>query len=231
MRRLPVDAAGDSNVTFAPALKNLRPTPLVLALTLAFGLAGCSSIENLLGGDKVDYRSAASTQTKGLEVPPDLTQLARETRYQLPGGVVSAAATGGAASVSASATATVAPLAIGDMRVERAGSQRWLFVPLAPERLWPQLRGFWQEKGFTLASDSSETGVMETDWAENRAKLPQDFIPRASAIVFAPGLSVLLVAARFTSATAAWKRFTAAKPKTPPCGNRASPTQNSRPNS
>ena len=28
--------------------------------------------------------------------------------------------------------------------------------------------------GFIMVSENAETGVMETDWAENRAKIPQD---------------------------------------------------------
>ena len=88
-------------MTSAPDMKTPRPTRLALALFLASGLGACSSVENLLAGDKVDYRSSASNQTKGLEVPPDLTQLAKENRYQLPGGVVSAAATSGGTTVSA----------------------------------------------------------------------------------------------------------------------------------
>ncbi|MCB1986841.1 MAG: outer membrane protein assembly factor BamC, partial [Burkholderiaceae bacterium] len=35
---------------------------------------------------------------------------------------------------------------------------------------------FWLENGFTLALDQSNIGIMETDWAENRAKIPQDII-------------------------------------------------------
>jgi outer membrane protein assembly factor BamC len=149
--------------------------PRLSLLALACTLTACSSVENLLSGDKVDYRSTAKTQAKSLEVPPDLTQLARDSRYQLPGGVVSASAGTGGTS-SAQAAAVVAPAAIGAMRIERQGSQRVLLVPMTPEQLWPQLRTFWQERGFTLTSDLPEAGVMETDWAENRAKLPQDFI-------------------------------------------------------
>jgi outer membrane protein assembly factor BamC len=33
-----------------------------------------------------------------------------------------------------------------------------------------------QENGFLLALDQENLGIMETDWAENRAKIPQDFI-------------------------------------------------------
>ncbi len=153
-------------------------TPVRLAvLGLALSLSACSSIENFLGGDKLDYRSQAN-KTAPLEVPPDLTQLARESRYQPQTGVVSATAlqrqpSGGAAPVAATSTA---PSAIGDMRIERHGNQRWLVSSLPPERLWPQLRGFWQERGFNLTLDNAEIGIMETDWAENRAKLPQDII-------------------------------------------------------
>ena len=39
--------------------------------------------------------------------------------------------------------------------------------------LWPQIGDFWLELGFILNIDSPEIGVMETDWAEDRAKIPQ----------------------------------------------------------
>ena len=52
--------------------------------TTALLLAGCSSLDGLFGGSKVDYRSQAA-KTAPLEVPPDLTQLAREGR---PGGII-----------------------------------------------------------------------------------------------------------------------------------------------
>ena len=38
------------------------------------------------------------------------------------------------------------------------------------------MRDFWQESGFLLTTDQRNLGIMETDWAENRAKLPQDII-------------------------------------------------------
>ncbi len=167
-----------------PHLPNRTHLSLLAATCALSTLSACSTVENFLSGDKVDYRSTAKTQAKSLEVPPDLTQLARDSRYQVPGGVVSAAAGAVGTPTVGSSGATVAPIAIGQMRIERLGNQRWLVVPTAPEQLWPQLRSFWQERGFTLASDSSEAGVMETDWAENRAKLPQDFIRSTIGRVF-----------------------------------------------
>ncbi|MBN9430066.1 MAG: outer membrane protein assembly factor BamC, partial [Burkholderiales bacterium] len=65
------------------------------------------------------------------------------------------------------------------VRMERAGSQRWLVIKAPPEKVWPVVREFWQESGFIVQTESPDTGVLETDWAENRAKIPQDFIRRA----------------------------------------------------
>jgi outer membrane protein assembly factor BamC len=143
-------------------------------------LAGCSSIENFLSGDKVDYRTTSSTRPAALEVPPDLTQLAKETRYQQPNGTISAStfqAQGTAAAASApTMVAVIAPQAVGDFKIERLGNERWLSTTLSPEQVYPQVRTFWKDNGFNLVQDRPETGVVETDWAENRAKLPNDIV-------------------------------------------------------
>ncbi|MES2103695.1 MAG: outer membrane protein assembly factor BamC [Pseudomonadota bacterium] len=157
----------------------------VLALA---GLTGCSSISNLLDPNRIDYKSASKAPTVSLEVPPDLTQIRRDSRFALPENQGSATAssfnlqqavkpgTSGAAAAAAAGAATVAPLQVQDMHIEREGTQRWLVVKQSPEVLWPQLKDFWQELGFLINSESQEAGVMETDWAENRAKIPQDII-------------------------------------------------------
>lgn len=149
-------------------------------LALALSLAGCSSLDTLISGDKVDYRSQ-STRTQGLEVPPDLSQLAREGRYQPQTGVVSASTMrqpGAAAPAAAAAAAVVAPSAVADMHIERQGNVRYLVTTMSPEKLYPLLRSFWQERGFVLAVDNPEIGIMETDWAENRAVIAQDIVRR-----------------------------------------------------
>lgn len=160
------------------------PSPARLApLVLALAIAGCSSGDGLLSGDKVDYRSAPQ-KTRPLDVPPDLTQLSRENRYATQGGVVSAAATPGSAAPAAASTPGVAVVSAGNARIERVGEQRWLVVGTPPEQLWPLVKAFWVERGFTLASENPEAGTMETEWAENRAKLPQDAIRSTLGRVF-----------------------------------------------
>jgi outer membrane protein assembly factor BamC len=137
-------------------------------LALAMSLASCSVLE----GDKVDYKS--SGKAPSLEVPPDLTQLSRESRYVVPGTTVSARSY--QVGQAANPGMPVAASAVGDVRIERSGSQRWLVVNRPADQLWSPVRDFWQENGFLLALDQANLGIMETDWAENRAKLPQDFI-------------------------------------------------------
>jgi outer membrane protein assembly factor BamC len=154
--------------------------PLAVLACLA-ALAGCSSVDNFLAGDKVDYRSSSTTRPAGLEVPPDLTQLAKETRYQQPNGTISAstfqAQTAAAAAASAPATVpVVAPQSVGDFKIERLGNERWLSTTLPPEQVYPQVRAFWKDNGFNLVQERPDAGVVETDWAENRAKLPNDVI-------------------------------------------------------
>jgi outer membrane protein assembly factor BamC len=139
-------------------------------LALSATLAACSVLE----GEKIDYKSAGKGVS--LEVPPDLTQLSRDTRYVVPGGTVSANSYQVGQSVASLPTAATA---LGDVRVERAGNQRWLVVNRSPDQLWGPVRDFWQESGFLLSMDQPNLGIMETDWAENRAKIPEDFIRRS----------------------------------------------------
>ncbi len=155
---------------------------------LAFiSLAGCSSVNSLLEPDRIDYKSAGKAPT--LEVPPDLTQVQRDGRYTLPEanrGVATASgySTQQSQNPGTQVAAAVAPKASADVRIERAGNQRWLVVKQTPEALWPQLKDFWQDYGFLINLELPQAGIMETDWAENRAKIPQDFVRSTIGKVF-----------------------------------------------
>jgi outer membrane protein assembly factor BamC len=159
---------------------------LAAAAALAGVLAGCSSFQQVVDGDRIDYKSA-SRRTAPLDIPPDLTQLSRDPRYPAPSnsGTVTASDFQ-TAQPAAAKTPTVSPDAVGDTRIERAGNERWLVTNLTPEQVWPRIRSFWEERGLALAVDEPQTGIMETDWAENRAKIPQDFIRRTIGRVFDP---------------------------------------------
>ena len=157
-----------------------RSLPRLSATLLLIGvLAGCSG--NILPeSKKIEYKSAGKLPP--LEIPPDLTQQSRDERYAVP----DVSASKGSATFSAysserggqARTSTAQELLpqSDKMRIERSGTQRWLVVAGSPEKLWPGVKDFWQELGFLVNVEVPEAGIMETDWAENRAKLPQDII-------------------------------------------------------
>ena len=149
----------------------------VVALSL---LAGCSSIGDLMQGERVDYKTNGG-KAPSLDVPPDLTQLNRESRYVVPGTAVTASSY---QIGQVTPTASTAVVSVGDVRIERAGSQRWLVVNRPADKLWSPVRDFWLEGGFLLSQDQENLGIMETDYAENRAKIPQDFIRNTIGKVF-----------------------------------------------
>jgi len=156
---------------------------LASGVALALGtvlLAGCSA----LSSDRTPNYITGATQSRPLEVPPDLTQLARDNRALAPGGVVTASqaqrAPGVVGTAGANTPGAIAPVVSGppvavqsqgQVRVERSGQQRWLVVAQPPEQLWQQVKSFWEENGFTLKTADATAGVMETEWSENRAKI------------------------------------------------------------
>ncbi len=163
---------------------------LVVVPVLVAALAACSLNEKIDEMNRIEYKSAAKLPP--LDVPPDLSAPAPDGRYTVPDRATDArtasersrTATGAAAAsaaqpagVPAAGSGTVLP-GVKGARIERGGSQRWLVVDQPPERVWPVVRNFWHESGFTVQSESPDTGIIETEWAENRAKLPLDFIRR-----------------------------------------------------
>jgi outer membrane protein assembly factor BamC len=150
---------------------------LVAALVVPALLAGCGS---LLESKKVEYKSAGKLPP--LEVPPDLTQPTRDDRFSVPDVTPKGSATFSAyADERASQGGRVATgpevlPQVDKMRIERAGTQRWLVVTGSPDKVWSGLKDFWQNMGFIVTVEMPEAGIMETDWAENRAKIPQGIL-------------------------------------------------------
>jgi outer membrane protein assembly factor BamC len=178
----------------SPCADRIRAGVPVLAAMLAAALlaAGCSSIG--LGTDKVDYKSVP--QQRPLDLPPDIPPPPTNDRYTVPGvatasGVAQQGQTPGrpapavATPVTPAAATAVAVAPTGsNARIERAGAQRWLAVDLPPEQAYAVAREFWGSVGIKLEREDAAVGILETEWAENRAKIPQDIIRRTIGRVF-----------------------------------------------
>lgn len=148
----------------------------------AMTLAGCDTVQKVSEIGAIDYKSESKQrQLPPLEIPPDLRAPNRDDRFAVPGGPSGSTtlsefnASRAGTTRTSSGSSDVLPK-VQNVRLERAGSQRWLVVQATPEALWPVVKEFWQESGFLINVEQPDAGVMETDWAENRAKLPLDFV-------------------------------------------------------
>jgi len=156
-----------------------RNSLLALAAVLLVA-TGCSLFR------KDDYKATQAKAAQPLEVPPELTSPTMDDRYSIPDPKASTsystysqqpAVTGVPAASPAVAAAGVLPK-FDSVKLDRYGDQRWLVVKGEPEKIWPVVREFWIDAGYKLYRESPEVGLMETDWYEDRAKIPQDIVRR-----------------------------------------------------
>ena len=147
----------------------------IAALASIF-LTACGSFGT--SGKNTDYRSQGG-KIPSLEVPPDLTSPVVDDRFVIPDSKATTFSSYNRERGVVPTTGTAVLPKVDGARIERAGEQRWLVVKSAPDKAWPVIKEFWTETGFILKRESPEVGIMETDWAENRAKIPLDMVRRA----------------------------------------------------
>lgn len=154
---------------------NLSKTFVVTLL--AASLAACASKKENL--PKLDYQSE-NKKIVQLDVPPDLTDPNQGNKFDVPGGTlitgtVRASQLNNPGKQTVQNNNVLTPVA--NIHFQRDGGIRWLTVDnKQPAELWPLLKAFWQEQGFNIDHEEPSIGLMQTGWAENRAKLPSDFI-------------------------------------------------------
>ncbi len=151
----------------------------LLALGTGLLLSGCSTWNQLMGTEEsVDYKS--TVRGGSLSVPPDLSQINEGAYYRAPDGVASYSQYAQTQEDQSrrSAADRILPGQEG-ITVHRDGDVRWLVVDQPAEVLYPKVLEFWGDNGFTIRKEEPGTGLIETDWAENRAKIPEGWIRKA----------------------------------------------------
>jgi outer membrane protein assembly factor BamC len=122
-------------------------------------MTGCESIPFL--DTTPDYKSAG--RSRPLEVPPDLTSISASDTYTVPGSTTYSSYSQQGETPAEKEKILPTP---DNVKLERAGSQRWLVVQAPPEKVWPVIREFWSELGFAVRVENTDTGVMETEWVD-----------------------------------------------------------------
>jgi len=152
-----------------------------LLVTSVAVLSACSSIkETLSGQNAIDYQSAA--RTNPLSIPPDLTQAAADPRYRAPatGSTTLTAFQSQGAKIDAAGSSGLTREAVlptyPNMEVKRDGDLRWLAVKTSPSELFPKIENYWYDSGFSLDVIDGKAGMMVTNWAENRSRIPSSWL-------------------------------------------------------
>ncbi len=152
-----------------------RPLLLTAGSLLALGLAACSGTADDLLDPILPEREAAYKSSKTappLEVPPDLSSATLNDTMVVPslaqGSATYSAYVNGTQVAMASVNGVLPRL--NGVRIERAGSDRWLIVDVPPGVVWPKVRDFWLSQGFLIQLEDPSIGIMETDWAEKRTE-------------------------------------------------------------
>jgi outer membrane protein assembly factor BamC len=153
-----------------------RPTRLAAAVAVALLASGCANTTfhiPFMGDDDSakdpSYAQARKAmRNRPLEVPPDLTAPESGGAYAVPGLSGNQISAEGKKVLESGA---VLPK-FDKVRMETVAGQRWLVVNTPAESVWPIARDFWLEQGFKLTTESPATGILETDWREQRPDLP-----------------------------------------------------------
>lgn len=158
----------------------MQPLPLLfprIVLVVLFGsLIACSTTESVLPDRRPDYRK--SEVLAPLEVPPDLTASTIDDTLVVPelNPTGSANLSDYASERTSGGRVANAEVVLPDqpgIRLERDGDRRWLVTDQEPSKLWPRIKEFWTSNGFLLKREDPRIGIMETDWVENRADIPE----------------------------------------------------------
>ena len=149
-----------------------RASALCATVALATALAGCETFGGPTTslGKRIDYKTTGTAPA--LEIPPDLNTPRFDDRFS------TTTASGLAAQQAGRPKQSDLLPQNPEARIVRAGTERWLVVKATPEQTWSTVRQFWNELGFVVAIEQPTIGVMETDWAENRAEIPMDPVRR-----------------------------------------------------
>ena len=169
----------------------------LIGLLLVAILSGCSKLPKL---DKVlpDNREAykKSESLPDLEVPPDLSTAAIKDRMTIPSAEGKAATFSTYQERVAERKREVEVDKAQNNAIKLIENEHILAVEGAPVQIWPKLREFWKDRGYSLQLDDEELGVIETDWHENQKELTRDRFKIFAESGSDPGTTLLYISHR-----------------------------------
>lgn len=132
---------------------------IILLVTLSL-LGGCAklALDEVLPDKRTKYRK--SRALPDLEVPPDLTLERDDGLMTIPG--------------EEAASQSMSDFYVRQAQRAAQGNalnDEWVRLEASQAELWPRMKDYWIERGFTLDLDDPELGILETRWQEQE---PED---------------------------------------------------------
>jgi len=150
-----------------------------LALFFTF-LGGCFEDqieiikENRMDVKQVKINYYGDKSVNSLEVPPDLTSPDYENSFRIREFVedidVNVVNLSNANEIIEKNQKVLAVPT--DITIKRSGTRKWLIVEKDTEAVWSLSKQFLRDYGFVINKINKETGVMETNYLENKPKIP-----------------------------------------------------------
>ncbi len=139
-------------------------------------LSACGAMDKVAPGrEKIDYKQSRTTES--LEVPPELSSTTINDAPQSLEAASARYSEFGKPKSGSDGGRVIPDRSTVDL--QRDGNQQWLVVQASPDDVWSRVREFWLQQGFLIRMENPELGILETDWTENRADIPQGFIRNA----------------------------------------------------
>lgn len=133
----------------------MRIIPLLMSVVLLCSCSYIPKLDKVLPDKRNDYKKSQSLPD--LEIPPDLTGDSINDSMAIPN---ERAATLSGYQRNRTEEKPVSP-------VVSANGEQWLAVKGTNEQVWPKLRQYFSENGYSVELDDVDLGVMETGWSES----------------------------------------------------------------
>jgi len=153
----------------------------MIILPFSILLTGCISQEqeeiikeNRLKLGEVEINYYADKSVTSLEIPPDLTDPKYQSAFRISDYVKGVnKKTVNLTNNNFDYESQKVRAIPAEIIVKKYGNRRWLEVDKNTEIVWELSQQFLKDNGFTLKKINKKTGIMETDFLENKPKIPQ----------------------------------------------------------
>ena len=139
-------------------IKNTVLILTIFVLTI-FVLTSCSSTQEDVKKEKIEFYYNENSSVNSLVVPPDLTVPNIINQDNINELII--------------ATKDNLLVKTNDITIKRNGSYRYLLINQKPEKIWPAVETFFKQQKFSIAEYKPNIGILKTNYLKRNIKVPE----------------------------------------------------------